>query len=138
MNVCRLSTPLVSSARSSPSLTLLVLVFFVYLSCRPGEHDESMADLFKDGHIQDMVVMVNKPPKWNEYVGAYVLNFSGRVTMASVKNFQLVTPEDHDRVILQFGRTAKDLFTMDVRWPLSPLQAFGICVSSFDYKLACD
>eukprot|EP01138_Halocafeteria_seosinensis_P015407 gb/GECG01015724.1/.p1 GENE.gb/GECG01015724.1/~~gb/GECG01015724.1/.p1 ORF type:complete len:505 (+),score=67.99 gb/GECG01015724.1/:1-1515(+) len=105
---------------------------------KPGEHDESMADLFKDGHIQDMVVMVNKPPKWNEYVGAYVLNFSGRVTMASVKNFQLVTPEDHDRVILQFGRTAKDLFTMDVRWPLSPLQAFGICVSSFDYKLACD
>jgi hypothetical protein len=27
-------------------------------------------------------------------VGAFVLNFNGRVTMASVKNFQLVNTED--------------------------------------------
>lgn len=46
-------------------------------------------------------------------VGAYVLNFYGRVTMASVKNFQLVSTEDFDRIILQFGRVAKDEFTMD-------------------------
>lgn len=71
-------------------------------------------------------------------VGAYVLNFSGRVTQASVKNFQLVSPDDHDTVVLQFGRTAKDTFTMDYQWPLSPLQAFAICLSSFDYKLACE
>lgn len=32
--------------------------------------------------------------------------------MASVKNFQLVTPADHDTVVLQFGRVGKDLFTM--------------------------
>jgi tubby-related protein 1 len=49
-------------------------------------------------------------------VGAYVLNFSGRVTMASVKNFQLVTPEAHDSIVLQFGRVAKDEFTMDFQW----------------------
>lgn len=48
-------------------------------------------------------------------VGAYVLNFYGRVTMASVKNFQLVSTEDFDRIILQFGRVAKDEFTMDFR-----------------------
>lgn len=29
-------------------------------------------------------------------VGAYVLNFYGRVTMASVKNFQLVHPDDRE------------------------------------------
>lgn len=46
-------------------------------------------------------------------MGAYVLNFYGRVTMASVKNFQLVSTEDFDRIILQFGRVAKDEFTMD-------------------------
>lgn len=46
-------------------------------------------------------------------VGAYVLNFYGRVTMASVKNFQLVSTEDVDRIILQFGRVARDEFTMD-------------------------
>lgn len=42
-----------------------------------------------------------------------MLNFYGRVTMASVKNFQLVSTEDFDRIILQFGRVAKDEFTMD-------------------------
>jgi tubby and related proteins len=55
-------------------------------------------------------------------VAAYVLNFNGRVTMASVKNFQLVTPEDQDSVVLQFGRVAKDEFTMDFQWPMSPFQ----------------
>jgi hypothetical protein len=34
-------------------------------------------------------------------VGAYVLNFSGRVTMASVKNFQLVDPDEQNAIILQ-------------------------------------
>lgn len=58
--------------------------------------------------------------------------------MASVKNFQLVSPEDHEAVLLQFGRTGKDIFSMDYQWPLSPLQAFSICMSSFDYKLACE
>ena len=37
----------------------------------------------------DVQILKNKPPKWNEQVGAYVLNFNGRVTRASVKNFQL-------------------------------------------------
>jgi hypothetical protein len=30
-----------------------------------------------------------------------VLNFNGRVTMASVKNFQLVDPEEQNSVLLQ-------------------------------------
>jgi Tub family len=34
-------------------------------------------------------------------VGAYVLNFNGRVTMASVKNFQLVDPDEQNAVVLQ-------------------------------------
>lgn len=71
-------------------------------------------------------------------VGAYVLNFNGRVTMASVKNFQLVTPEDEETVLLQFGRTEKERFSMDFQWPLSPLQAFAITLSSFDYKLGVE
>ena len=37
-------------------------------------------------------------------LGAYCLNFNGRVTQASVKNFQLVTQADPDYVILQFGK----------------------------------
>lgn len=38
-------------------------------------------------HISNLVWFVAE-------VGAYVLNFNGRVTMASVKNFQLVPSDD--------------------------------------------
>ena len=46
--------------------------------------------------------------------------------------------KDPDTVIMQFGRVAKDAFTMDYQWPLCGLQAFGIALSSFDYKIACE
>lgn len=39
-------------------------------------------------------------------LGAYCLNFSGRVTHASVKNFQLVSTTDMESVILQFGKAS--------------------------------
>jgi tubby-related protein 1 len=32
----------------------------------------------------------------------------------------------------------KDLFNVDFAWPMSPYQAFAICLSSFDYKFACE
>ena len=41
-------------------------------------------------------------------------------------------------IFLQFGRVTDDIFNMDFQWPLSPLQAFTICLSSFDYKFACE
>ena len=50
--------------------------------------------------------MRNKPPKWNEQLSAYCLNFRGRVTHASVKNFQLVSDADPEAVLLQFGKVA--------------------------------
>lgn len=49
-----------------------------------------------------------------------------------------MSPDELETVIVQFGRVGKDLFTLDFRFPLSPLQAFGIALSSFDYKLACE
>lgn len=39
---------------------------------------------------------------------------------------------------MQFGRIDNNNFTMDVRYPLSPVQAFGIAMTSFHKKLACD
>ena len=43
-----------------------------------------------------------------------------------------------DTVVMQFGRVGKDAFTMDYQYPLCALQAFGIALSSFDYKIACE
>ena len=62
---------------------------------------EDLVGRIKDRNMRDIIYMINKPPRWNDQVGAYVLNFNGRVTMASVKNFQLVDPEDQNSVILQ-------------------------------------
>ncbi|XP_031247821.1 tubby-like F-box protein 6 [Pistacia vera] len=91
------------------------------------------------------LVLKNKAPRWHEQLQCWCLNFHGRVTVASVKNFQLVaSPEngparpEHEKIILQFGKVGKDLFTMDYRYPISAFQAFAICLSSFDTKIACE
>lgn len=95
----------------------------------------------------DSLVLKNKAPRWHEQLQCWCLNFKGRVTVASVKNFQLVASVDpshnvsaaeQDKVILQFGKIGKDIFTMDYRYPLSAFQAFAICLSSFDTKPACE
>ena len=41
-------------------------------------------------------------------------------------------------ILMQFGRVADDVFTMDYRYPMCALQAFGVALSSFDSKLACE
>lgn len=110
-----------------------------------------------DGNKAKPLVLKNKAPRWHEQLQCWCLNFRGRVTVASVKNFQLIastqppvagastttssqptTQTDHDKIILQFGKVGKDMFTMDYRYPLSAFQAFAICLSSFDTKLACE
>lgn len=93
------------------------------------------------------LILKNKAPRWHEQLQCWCLNFRGRVTVASVKNFQLVASiepnqtipqSEQDKVLLQFGKIGKDIFTMDYRYPLSAFQAFAICLSSFDTKLACE
>jgi hypothetical protein len=39
---------------------------------------------------------------------------------------------------MQFGRIGKQNFNMDVAFPYSIFQAFGIALSSFDFKFACE
>ncbi|KAI9098572.1 hypothetical protein K1719_025197 [Acacia pycnantha] len=116
-----------------------------------GNEEES------SGEVKERpLILKNKSPRWHEQLQCWCLNFRGRVTVASVKNFQLIaavqpqpaagaptTPAqpalaDHDKIILQFGKVGKDMFTMDYRYPLSAFQAFAICLTSFDTKLACE
>lgn len=97
--------------------------------------------------LGESLVLKNKAPRWHEQLQCWCLNFRGRVTVASVKNFQLVADvdpalnvsvEEQEKIILQFGKIGKDIFTMDYRYPLSAFQAFVICLSSFDTKPACE
>ncbi|KAL8152016.1 hypothetical protein V2J09_021824 [Rumex salicifolius] len=96
---------------------------------------------------KEPLILKNKAPRWHEQLQCWCLNFRGRVTVASVKNFQLVAaveqrhniPEaEQEKVILQFGKIGTDIFTMDYCYPLSAFQAFAICLSSFDTKPACE
>lgn len=43
-----------------------------------------------------------------------------------------------DYIVMQFGRIADDIFTLDYNYPLCAVQAFAIALSSFDGKLACE
>ena len=68
----------------------------------------------------------------------YVYDFRGRVKQPSIKNFQLIPELDGRKkstladFVLQFGRTEKEKFIVDVQYPLSIFQAFGQALSAFD------
>jgi len=111
----------------------------------------------KDDKQRKLFLLKNKQPRWDDSHGGHVLNFMGRVTESSVKNFQMICdtvlenvnpdgscsngdgriakPSSED-IILQFGRVAKNRFTMDLKFPMSPMQAFAVCVACLDGKIA--
>lgn len=53
-----------------------------------------------NGNTENLVILNNKSPSWNEQTQSYVLNFHGRVTQASVKNFQIVHPDNGEKMSL--------------------------------------
>ena len=84
-----------------------------------------------------LLALQNRPPWWNIELGAFVLNFGGRVSVASVKNFQLCDRNDQDYIMLQFGRIqGRHSFTMDFQHPLTAVQAFAIAISSLQSKIS--
>lgn len=114
---------------------------FPFFNPKSSRMDSSITPL--SSQVESKLVLKNKSPRWHEHLRCWCLNFHGRVTVASVKNFQLVASdesapanEENDDTTLQFGKIGKDLFTLDYRYPVSAFQAFAICLSSFDTKLA--
>lgn len=93
-----------------------------------------------------------------ERIQAYSLDFNGRVTLPSNKNFQIelekvqdspnltmLNGRENDDIVLQFGKVVSaddcvenvSVYTVDFQYPMSPIQALGICLSSCDRKFAC-
>ncbi|XP_045433414.1 tubby protein homolog isoform X2 [Pipistrellus kuhlii] len=105
---------------------------------RPRNEHETLLARWQNKNTETIIELQNKTPVWNDDTQSYVLNFHGRVTQASVKNFQIIHGNDPDYIVMQFGRVAEDVFTMDYNYPLCALQAFSIALSSFDSKLACE
>jgi len=113
-------------------------------SCSPDSSSESEStqstqsrDDKKYKHERDNVmIMRNKLPTWNPQINAYTLEFGGRALVPSVHNFQLIDAEK--RVVLQLGKVSESAFNVDFSFPLSPYQAFGICLSVIDRTFVWD
>ncbi|XP_068129820.1 tubby-related protein 3-like [Hyperolius riggenbachi] len=105
---------------------------------QPVNESESLLSRWQSKRNENIIELHNKVPVWNDDTQSYVLNFHGRVTHASVKNFQIVHDNDPEYIVMQFGRVAEDLFTLDYSYPMCALQAFAVALSSFDSKLACE
>uniref|UniRef100_A0A2K5I2U2 Uncharacterized protein n=1 Tax=Colobus angolensis palliatus TaxID=336983 RepID=A0A2K5I2U2_COLAP len=99
---------------------------------QPRNNHDSLLSRWQNKTMENLIELHNKAPVWNSDTQSYVLNFRGRVTQASVKNFQIVHKNDPDYIVMQFGRVADDVFTLDYKYPLCAVQAFGIGLSSFD------
>ncbi|XP_051962433.1 tubby-related protein 1 [Xyrauchen texanus] len=104
----------------------------------PRTENDSLLVRYQNRQMDSVIELHNKTPVWNDDTASYVLNFSGRVTQASVKNFQIVHSKDNSYIVMQFGRVADDMFTLDYNYPMCAVQAFAIALSSFDGKLACE
>lgn len=79
-----------------------------------------------------LLTMQNKAPFWNEASQVYQLDFGGRVTQESAKNFQI---EYGDRQVMQFGRIENGAYTLDFRAPFSAVQAFAVALASITQRL---
>nr|XP_019952169.1 PREDICTED: tubby-related protein 1-like [Paralichthys olivaceus] len=105
---------------------------------RPRNEFDGLLIRHQNRRMENLIELHNKTPVWNEETSSHVLNFNGRVTQASIKNFQIVHSKDLDYIVMQFGRIADDIFTLDFSYPMCALQAFAIALSSFDGKIACE
>lgn len=68
-----------------------------------------------------------------------MLNFKGRATVSSIKNFMMIGEREGEEATerVLFGKFGKELFNLDVRHPFSLLQAAALAMSSFSRKIAC-
>lgn len=106
-------------------------------------------------------VMHNKAPMWNENSQVYQLDFGGRVTQESAKNFQiefrgkqvggklyLLKTLDFRKLfinymclsryifqVMQFGRIDGNAYTLDFQYPFSALQAFAVALANVTQRL---
>ncbi|KAI1308650.1 Tubby-related protein 4 [Halotydeus destructor] len=77
-------------------------------------------------------VLHNKAPFWNEVSQVYQLDFGGRVTQESAKNFQI---EHQGKQVMQFGRIDGNAYTLDFQYPFSAIQALGVALANVTQRL---
>lgn len=95
--------------------------------------DSSIMEILRETSSSDrhgMYMLETKEPAFVN--GFYRLNFNGRVSVPSVKNFQLVDEDDSETVVCQFGKVDSDRFHLDFKTPFNAFQAFALSLAQFD------
>eukprot|EP00441_Pelagodinium_beii_P043136 CAMPEP_0197650000 /NCGR_PEP_ID=MMETSP1338-20131121/30683_1 /TAXON_ID=43686 ORGANISM="Pelagodinium beii, Strain RCC1491" /NCGR_SAMPLE_ID=MMETSP1338 /ASSEMBLY_ACC=CAM_ASM_000754 /LENGTH=290 /DNA_ID=CAMNT_0043224333 /DNA_START=51 /DNA_END=920 /DNA_ORIENTATION=+ len=105
--------------------------------------DVEMPELLEDGSSSVMCsvcsdpdeaiggsVLTSKRPKWNQRQKTLTLDFRGRCSMASAKNFQLEAENDPSKVTLLFGKVGANKFVLDYCNPLGTVQAFATALTA--------
>ncbi|KAM9778996.1 tubby-related protein 4a isoform X2 [Syngnathus typhle] len=98
------------------------------MRCRKANEKEDRG-LGSQGFVY---VMANKQPLWNEATQVYQLDFGGRVTQESAKNFQI---ELEGRQVMQFGRIDGNAYILDFQYPFSAVQAFAVALANVTQRL---
>lgn len=89
-----------------------------------------MGDLAGPHEDYDAQTLCTKQPAWNDEVESLVLDFKGRNIQSSAKNFQLALSQKPEHVICQYGKIGPMTFSLDFKYPLSVIQAFGISLTT--------
>ncbi|KAM0688715.1 Tubby- protein 1 [Conglomerata obtusa] len=99
---------------------------------------ENITDYIKKEMWGHLVILINKPPYFNQDLGTYMLNFQGRVSEPSVKNFQIIHHIDIREVLLTFGKISKNSFILDYTFPFNAVEAFFFAICAMDSKIGCE
>jgi len=91
---------------------------------------------FADGitEHEETILIENKRPQWNAPSRSLVLEFKKRNIIPSAKNFQLVQDSNKNSVMCQYGKIGANIFTLDLKYPMSIIQAFGTALSTMFWE----
>lgn len=79
----------------------------------------------------------SRRPRWNTKMRTLTLDFRGRVSLASSKNFQLEVPGENassGSVKLLYGKAGDNQFVLDVKRPFGIVQAFATALTTVNWK----
>lgn len=117
---------------------------YIHDCASPTRQRPSHPGFFKSNDVESTVQLQNKLPKWNAQLGCLSLHFGRkRVKASSSKNFLIYTDdtlnderrcESADEAVFQLGKLGSRTFSLDFRYPISPLQAFAIALTAFTAK----
>jgi len=61
---------------------------------KPMRDNEYFIPQYKSAVTENLIYLKNKDPIWSNEKECFTLNFTGKAVMASVKNFQLIDPNN--------------------------------------------